>query len=82
MELHVDESDFECYNRPDGKPVHVDMEKEVTEGGPALKLLPNKSEDEEFKTIGETIGGDGNINVHRSNRIFKPQDQLGSVPSF
>ena len=73
------DSDFECYNKSDGKPVHADINKAVTEGGPALVLLPNKSE-EEIKNNGETMGGNGNFSVRRPNRIFKPPDRLGSVP--
>ena len=38
------DSYFESYIKSDDKPVHVDIDKEVTEVGPALALLPNKSE--------------------------------------
>ena len=37
-------------------PVHVDIDNEVTEGRPALALLPNKSE-EEINNNDETMGG-------------------------
>ena len=82
VECDEDKSDFECYNRSDGKPVHVDIDKEVPEEWPALALLPNKSEEEEINNNGETIGGDGSISVRRSNRIFKPVDRWVSVPCF
>ena len=80
MDSDEDESSFECYNKSDGKPLHVDIDKEVTERGPALALLPNNLE--EIYNNGETKGGNGNISVHRSNRTFKPPDRLSSVPYF
>ena len=82
VESDEDDSDFECYNKSDGKPVHVDIDKVVTEGGPALALLPNKSEEDERNMNVETIGGNGIISVCRSNGTFKPLDRLGSVPYF
>ena len=36
IESDKNDSDFECYNKSDGKPLHVDIDKEGTEGGPAL----------------------------------------------
>ena len=48
-----DDSDFECYNKSDGQPVHVDIDKEGTGGRPALALLPNKS-DEKLINSSET----------------------------
>ena len=68
--------------KSDGKPVHVDIDKEVTKGKPALAILSNKSEEEERNTIGETMDGNGNISVCRSNRTFKPSDRLCNVPYF
>ena len=44
VESDEDNSDFESYKKSDGKPVYVEIDKEVTEGGTALALLPNKSE--------------------------------------
>ena len=61
------------------QPVHVNIDKEVAEGGPALALLPNKSEEEEITNNCGTLGGNGNISVRRSNRTFKPPDRLGGV---
>ena len=55
--------------------------KKIPEGRPTLALLPNKSE-EELNNNGETMGGNGNISVRRSNRTFTPPDRLGSVPYF
>ena len=43
VESDEDDSNFECCNKSDGKLVHVEIYKEVTERGPALALLPNKS---------------------------------------
>ena len=76
------DNDFEYYKKSDGKPVHVDIDKEVIEGRLALKLPPNKSEEEEMNHNGETMGGSGNISVRMSYRTFKPPDRLGGVPFF
>ena len=75
-------SDFECNNKSEGKPVLVDIDKEFIEGGPAPALLPSKSEEDEINNSGETMGGNGSFSVRRSNRTFKPPDRLGSVPYF
>ena len=76
-------SDFKCYDRSEGKPVHVDVDKEMAESNkPTLALLPNRSEEDEFNNNGETRERDGNINLRRSNRIFKPPERLSSVPYF
>ena len=83
VESDKEDRDLECYDGSDGKPVHVDIEKEVTEGNNAtLALLPNKSEENEIHINGETRGEDGNISVRRSNRISNSPEQLGSVPYF
>ena len=42
IESDEDVSDFECYNESDGKPVLVDIDIEVTDGGPTLALLTNR----------------------------------------
>ena len=76
------DNDFECYDKSDGKPVHVDVNKEVTEGNPTHALLPNRSEEDKINNNGETRGGNGNISVRRSNRIYKLPERLGSVPYF
>ena len=77
-----DDSDFECYDRSEGKPVHVDVDKEMAESNKlTLALLRNRSEKDEFNN-GETRDRDGNTNLRRSNRIFKPPERLGSVPYF
>ena len=31
VEMDEEDSDFECYDKSDGKPVHADIDKEVTE---------------------------------------------------
>ena len=80
VESKEDYCDSECYNKSDGKPVHVDIDKEVIERGPALALLPNKLEEEELNIKGKTMGGHGIICVRRSNRTLKSPDRLPSVP--
>ena len=80
VELDEDDREFECYNKSDGEPVHVDIDKKVTDGGPPLALLLKKLEEEEINYNSETTDGDGNISAHKSNRMFKPPDRLGSVP--
>ena len=66
MEPDKSESHLECYNRSDCKPLHVDFDKEVPEGGPALALLPKKLLEEETSSNSETTGGDAYIRVLRS----------------
>ena len=56
VESIEDNSDFECYKKSDGKPIHVDIDKEVIEGGPALALLRNNSEEKEINVNCETRG--------------------------
>ena len=52
VECDEDDSKFYCYNKSDGKPIHIDIDKEVTERGPALALLPNESKEKEIKNNG------------------------------
>ena len=76
-----EDSDFECYNESNGKPVHIDIDKELAEGNkPILTLLLNKSEEDEVN--GETKDGDGKISLRTSNRIFKSPKRLDCVPYF
>ena len=78
-----DVSDFECYNRSERKPVHVDFDKEMAESyKPTLALLPNRSEEDEINHNGETQDKEGNTKLRSSNRIFTPPERLGSVPYF
>ena len=66
-----DDSDFECYDRSKGKPVHVDVDKEMAESKkPTLALLPNRSEEDKINNNGETQDRDGNTNLRGSNRIL------------
>ena len=68
-----EDSDFECYDQSGGKPVHVDIDKEIAEGNkPTLAKLPNRSEEDENNNNAEIRDRDGNINLPRSNRIFEP----------
>ena len=62
-----EDSDFECYSKSDGKPLHGDIDKEATEAVPALTLLPNRPEGEEININVEIMGGNGNISVRRSD---------------
>ena len=83
VESDKEDSDFDCYDKCEGEPVHVDIDKETTEGNKStLALLPNRSEENEINNNGETRHGDGNISLRRSNRIYKPLKWLGSVPYF
>ena len=70
VESDEEGKDFKCYSKSDEKPVHIDIDKEVTEGKPTLALIPNRSEEYEINNNGETRGGNGKISVRRSNRIF------------
>ena len=73
VELVQDESDFECSDKSDGKPVYADVEKELAVDKPILELLPNRSEEDETNNNGETGDGDGNISLRKSNQLFKPR---------
>ena len=74
VKTEEEHSDFENYIKADSKQVHVDIDKEVTEGGPALALLPNKSEEEGTSFNAEIMGGNDNFGVRISNRTFKLLD--------
>ena len=75
--------DFECYDRSEGKTVHVDVDKEIDESNnPTLALLPNTSEEDKINNNGEEQDRDGNTNLRRPNRLFKPLERLGSVAHF
>ena len=49
IESDADESNFECCDDSDGEPIQVNIDKEVTEGGAAMALLPIKLEEIEKK---------------------------------
>ena len=77
------DSDFECYDRSEGKSVYVYIDNETAEiNKPTLALLPNRSEEDKSNNNGETQDRDGDTNLRRSYRIFKPAERLGSVPYF
>ena len=83
VESDKEDSDFECYNNSEGKPVHVDFEKEVADRSkPTFALLPSRSEECKINNNSETRDGDGNISLRRSDRIFKPPEWFGSVSYF
>ena len=82
VESDEKESDFECCDKSDGKPVHVNIDKELAVDKPTPALLPNRSEEDEINRKGETGDGDGIISLRRSNRILKPPGRLSSVPYF
>ena len=63
VESDEEDSDFDCYDKPDGKPVHVTIDKELAFDKPTLALLPNKSEEDEIHSSGKTVDGDGNISL-------------------
>ena len=54
VESDGEDGHFECYDNSDGKPVHVDLDKELMEGDATLALLPNRSEGDEVNNNGET----------------------------
>ena len=54
VKSNEDDSDFECYNKSERKLVHVDIDKEITQGGPALALQRNKLEEEETRRPAST----------------------------
>ena len=76
------DSHLECCTKSDGKLLHVDINREVTEGEPTLSLLPQRSEEDEVNDNGETRGGNVNVGVRSSNRTFKPPERRGIVPHF
>ena len=68
VELDEEDSDFECYDRSEGKPVGVDIDNKITERNKAtLAPLPNRPEEDENNNNGETRDRDGNITLRRSN---------------
>ena len=83
VELDNEDNDFDCYDKSEGKSVHVDIGKETIEGNKStLALQLNRSEENRIYNNVETRDGDGNISLRRWNRIFKPLERLGSVPYF
>ena len=82
VDLDEEDSDFECYDKSDDKPVHVDVDKEVNERDPTNTLVPNGSEEDEMDKNVETRCGIGNISVRRSNEKFKPPERLGNLTYF
>ena len=78
-----EDGDFESYDRSERKPVHFDIDKEITKGNkPTVALLPNRPEEAENNNNSETRHRDGDINLRKSNRIFKLPERLRSVPNF
>ena len=78
-----EDNDFECYDTSEGRPLHVDFDKDILEGNkPTLVLLPNRSEEDEINNNGKRSVRDGKINLRRLNRIFRSPERLGSVPYF
>ena len=85
VEWDEEDCDFEYYDKSDGKPVHVDVDKEDAESSQkdsTLALFPNRSKEKEINNNGETAGGNGFISLSRSNWTFKPPERLGSVSCF
>ena len=79
-----DDSEFECSDRPKCKSVHVEIDKEMAQINNKLifALLPNRSEEDAINNNGETQDRDGDTNLRRSNRVFKPVEPLDSVQCF
>ena len=68
VELDEEDSDYEYHDKCEEKPVNVDIGRELTEGNKStLAPLPNKSEEDEIISNGETGVGDGYISLCRSN---------------
>ena len=68
VESDEEDSVCECYDRSDGKPIPVDIDKEATEGNkPTLALVPKTSEEDEINKNGETVDGDNKISLRSSN---------------
>ena len=59
VESDKQESDFDCYDKSDGKSVHVNIDKELAIDKPTLALLPNRPGDGEINNNGVT--GDGTV---------------------
>ena len=77
------DNEFECYDNSEGKPVHVDINKEAIEGNkPILTLKPNRSEEDKISKNGGTCDGDSDFSSHKSNLNFTPLERLCSVPCF
>ena len=71
-----EDTDIEYFHKSDGKSVHVDIDKKVTNWTkPSLALLPNRIEEDRINQNGEKSDGDGNIGLRRSNRIPKPLEK-------
>ena len=51
--LNDNDSHFECYDRSDGRMLHVDVDNEMARSSkPTLALLPNRSEEDEMNNNG------------------------------
>ena len=57
VESDEEDSNFECYDKSECKPVHVDVDKEIARSShkdPTLALILNSSEEGELNNNGET----------------------------
>ena len=54
-----DDSHFECYDRFQGKSVHIDVDKMAEISKPTIVLLPNRSEEDKINSNGETQDREG-----------------------
>ena len=76
LESDEEDSYFKCYDKSEGKPVHVDIDKVTNqENKTTLPLLPNKSEGDEIYNDDETRDGDGDFNLRKSSQTFKPLER-------
>ena len=62
VESDEEHSDSECYDKSNGKPVHADIDKKVTE---EKKPTPNRSEEYESNKNSETKDPDGRNSLRR-----------------
>ena len=77
-ESDIEDSAFECYDESDGKPVHVEVDKEITGSSQKSRRLhccQNRSGEEEINNNDKTVFGNdnrnGNTSVRRSNGKLK-----------
>ena len=87
--LDDEDGSFKCYSIFDWKLVHVDVDKEITQGdgkSPNLGLPRGKTEEEKIHNDGKIGVGSNNVNgivsVRRLSRKFRPPDCFGSIPYF
>ena len=71
VESDDDDSDFECYNKSDGKPVHVDIDKEVTNEGPPVVYKAEYDAKGRGRTGSRIISHNHKYKRHHTQGIIK-----------